>query len=118
MKTFMAKAADVERKWYVIDATGLPLGRLASETAKILRGKNKPIYTPYVDTGDHVIIINAEKFSISGQKLDCWQRSRNGLWNTPFAVWFLTERLAIRCSRNFMSMPDRSIRMLLRSRRR
>ena len=70
MKTFMAKAADVERNWYVIDATGLPLGRLASETAKILRGKNKPIYTPYVDTGDHVIIINAEKFSISGQKLD------------------------------------------------
>ena len=52
MGTFMAKAEDVERKWYVIDATGLPLGRLASETAKILKGKNKPIYTPHVDTGD------------------------------------------------------------------
>ena len=60
MGTFMAKPEDVERKWYVIDATGLPLGRLASETAKILRGKNKPIFTPYVDTGDNVIIINAE----------------------------------------------------------
>ena len=70
MGTFMAKAEDVERKWYVIDATDLPLGRLASEAAKILRGKNKPIYTPYVDTGDYVIIINAEKVAVSGQKLD------------------------------------------------
>ena len=70
MGTFMAKPEDVERKWYVIDATGLPLGRLASETAKILRGKNKPIFTPYVDTGDNVIIINAEKVSFTGKKLD------------------------------------------------
>ena len=70
MGTFMAKAEDVERKWYVIDATDVPLGRLASEAAKILRGKNKPIYTPYVDTGDYVIIINAEKVAVSGQKLD------------------------------------------------
>ena len=70
MGTFMAKAEDVERKWYVIDATDLPLGRLASEAAKILRGKNKPIYTPYVDTGDYVIIINAEQVAVSGQKLD------------------------------------------------
>ena len=69
MGTFMAKAEDVERKWYVIDATDVPLGRLASEAAKILRGKNKPIYTPYVDTGDYVII-NAEKIAVSGQKLD------------------------------------------------
>ena len=70
MGTFMAKAEDVERKWSVIDATGLPLGRLASETAKILKGKNKPIYTPHVDTGDYVIIVNAEKVAFSGQKLD------------------------------------------------
>lgn len=70
MGTFMAKAEDVERKWYVIDATGIPLGRLASETAKILRGKNKPIYTPYVDTGDYVIIVNAAKVKITGKKLD------------------------------------------------
>lgn len=70
MKTFMAKAQEVERKWYVIDAEGKTLGRLASEVAKILRGKHKPIYTPHVDTGDHVIIINAEKVHLTGKKLD------------------------------------------------
>lgn len=70
MGTFMAKAGDVERKWYVIDAEGLPLGRLASEVANILRGKNKPIFTPYVDTGDYVIIVNAEKVAVTGKKLD------------------------------------------------
>lgn len=70
MKTFMAKAEEVERKWYVVDATGMPLGRLASQVAAILRGKNKPIYTPHVDTGDHVIIINAEKVVLTGRKLD------------------------------------------------
>src|SRR5690554_5418791 len=70
MKTFMAKAQEVERKWYVIDANGKTLGRLASEVAKILRGKHKPIYTPHVDTGDHVIVINAEKIHLTGKKLD------------------------------------------------
>lgn len=70
MRTFMAKAEEVERKWYVIDAEGKTLGRLASEVAKILRGKNKPIYTPHVDTGDHVIIVNAEKVHLTGKKLD------------------------------------------------
>ena len=70
MSTFMAKAEDVERKWYVIDADGMTLGRLASETAKILRGKNKPIYTPYVDTGDNVIIVNAAKVKVTGKKLE------------------------------------------------
>ena len=70
MGTFMAKAADVERKWYVIDAEGLTLGRLASEAAKILRGKNKPIFTPYVDTGDYLIIVNADKIAVSGKKLE------------------------------------------------
>lgn len=68
--TFIAKPAEVERKWYVVDAEGLNLGRLASEVAKILRGKHKPIYTPHVDTGDHVIIINAEKIAVTGKKLD------------------------------------------------
>ncbi|WP_243292416.1 50S ribosomal protein L13 [Bacillus sp. FJAT-47783] len=67
--TFMAKANEVERKWYVVDAAGKTLGRLASEVASILRGKHKPIYTPHVDTGDHVIIINAEKIELSGNKL-------------------------------------------------
>ena len=70
MKTFMAKAEEVQRKWYVIDAEGLVLGRLASEVAKILRGKNKPIYTPHCDTGDHVIVINADKVVLTGKKLD------------------------------------------------
>lgn len=70
MKTFMAKAEEVNRKWYLIDADGKPLGRLASEVAKILRGKNKPTYTPYVDTGDHVIVINAAKVMLTGKKPD------------------------------------------------
>ncbi|PZN09179.1 MULTISPECIES: 50S ribosomal protein L13 [Thermaerobacter] len=68
--TFMARPQDVQRQWYVIDADGVPLGRLASQVAKILRGKHKPIYTPHVDTGDHVIVVNAEKVRLTGKKLD------------------------------------------------
>jgi large subunit ribosomal protein L13 len=70
MKTFMAKANEVNRKWFVVDAEGKPLGRLASEIAKVLRGKNKPEYTPHVDTGDHVIVLNAEKVVLTGKKLE------------------------------------------------
>jgi large subunit ribosomal protein L13 len=70
VKSFMAKPQEIERKWYVIDAEGLVLGRLASQVAAILRGKNKPVYTPNVDTGDHVIIINADKVVLTGKKLD------------------------------------------------
>ncbi|MGN1370280.1 MAG: 50S ribosomal protein L13 [Aristaeellaceae bacterium] len=70
MKTFMPKAADITRKWYVVDAEGLALGRVASQVANILRGKNKPIYTPNVDTGDFVIVINASKLILTGKKLD------------------------------------------------
>lgn len=66
--TYMPKAGEVERKWYIVDATGKPLGRLASEVARILRGKHKPIYAPHVDTGDHVIVINAEKVVLTGKK--------------------------------------------------
>ena len=69
-KTFMPTAETVERKWYVIDATGLVLGRLASQVASILKGKNKPTYTPHVDTGDNVIVINAEKIKVTGKKMD------------------------------------------------
>ena len=69
MKTFMANPAKIERKWYVVDATGMTLGRLASEVAKILRGKNKPEYTPHIDTGDYVIVVNAEKVKVTGKKL-------------------------------------------------
>ena len=70
MKTFMANANEVERKWYVVDAEGKPLGRLASEVAKILRGKNKPNYTPHVDTGDFVIVLNADKVVLTGKKME------------------------------------------------
>lgn len=70
MKTFMANPATVDRKWYVVDAEGQTLGRLASEVAKVLRGKNKPIFTPHIDTGDYVIVINAEKVAVTGKKLD------------------------------------------------
>ena len=66
----MASATTIERKWYVVDATGYTLGRLASEVAKVLRGKNKPIYTPHVDTGDYVIVVNADKIKVTGKKLD------------------------------------------------
>ena len=70
MKTFMASPSTIDRKWYVVDATGCTLGRLASEIATILRGKNKPTYTPHIDTGDNVIVINAEKIKVTGKKLD------------------------------------------------
>lgn len=70
MKTFMASPATIDRKWYVVDATDMTLGRLASEVAKILRGKNKAIFTPHIDCGDYVIVINAEKVKVTGKKLD------------------------------------------------
>ena len=70
MKTYMAKAEAVERKWYVVDAAGVPMGRLASRVASVLRGKNKPTYTPNVDTGDFVIVINTDKAVLTGKKLE------------------------------------------------
>ena len=70
MKTFIPKTADIDRKWYVVDAEGMVLGRLASQVANILRGKNKPIYTPNMDTGDFVIIINTDKAVLTGKKLE------------------------------------------------
>ena len=70
MKTYSAKAADVEQAWWVVDVEGKTLGRVATQIATILRGKHKPIYTPNVDTGDYVVVINAEKIRVTGQKLD------------------------------------------------
>ncbi|MSS64056.1 50S ribosomal protein L13 [Velocimicrobium porci] len=70
MKSYMASPATIERKWYVVDATGHTLGRLCSEIASILRGKNKPTYTPHIDTGDYVIVINADKIKVTGKKMD------------------------------------------------
>ena len=70
MNTFMANPDKIERKWYVVDAEGCTLGRLASEVAKVLRGKNKPIFTPHMDCGDYVIVVNASKVKVTGKKLD------------------------------------------------
>ncbi|HLW26499.1 MAG TPA: 50S ribosomal protein L13 [Kiloniellales bacterium] len=81
MKTYSAKPADVERKWFVIDAEGVVLGRLASRVANVLRGKHKPIYTPHVDTGDHVIVINAEKVKLTGRKM----QQKRFYWHTGYA---------------------------------
>ena len=69
MKTFVPSAQAVERKWYVVDAEGKTLGRMASEIARVLRGKHKPIFTPYLDTGDYVIVVNADKIKVTGKKL-------------------------------------------------
>ncbi len=69
MRTYTPKPGDIERKWYVVDAQGKTLGRLASEIAKVLRGKNKPIFSPHVDTGDYVIVVNAEKIHVTGRKM-------------------------------------------------
>ncbi|NPV91697.1 MAG: 50S ribosomal protein L13 [Firmicutes bacterium] len=80
MTTFMPKAGQVDRKWYVVDATNKTLGRLASEVASLLRGKHKPIYTPSVDTGDHVIVINAEKIRLTGNKL----QQKQLVWHTGY----------------------------------
>lgn len=70
MNSYMANPDKIERKWYVVDAEGQTLGRLASEVAKVLRGKNKPVFTPHVDTGDYVIIVNADKVKVTGKKMD------------------------------------------------
>ncbi|MBN67233.1 MAG: 50S ribosomal protein L13 [Rickettsiales bacterium] len=80
MKTYSAKPADIERKWWVIDAQDVVLGRLASETARLLRGKHKPIFTPHMDCGDNVIIINAEKVKLTGKK----RANKRYFWHTGF----------------------------------
>ena len=87
MKSFVAKPLELERKWYVVDAEGKTLGRMASEIAKVLRGKHKPIYTPHVDCGDFVIVINAEKIHLTGKKLD----QKKFVWHTGY-IGHLKER--------------------------
>ena len=79
-QTTMANAATIEKKWYVVDATDMVLGRLASQVAAVLRGKNKPTYTPHVDTGDYVIIINADKVRMTGKKLQNVKSSHHTVW--------------------------------------
>ena len=70
MKSYVAKPAEIERKWYVVDAEGQTLGRLTSQVAAVLRGKNKPTFTPFIDTGDYVIVINADKIKVTGRKME------------------------------------------------
>ena len=94
MKTFMASPATIDRKWYVVDATDMTLGRLASEVAKVLRGKNKPIFTPHIDCGDNVIVINAEKIKVTGKKMD-----QKGILSSFRLRWWLKR-----------SYPERKIR--------
>ena len=96
MKTYMAHAETVERKWYVVDATGVPLGRLASKVAAVLRGKNKPTFTPNVDTGDFVIVINTDKVLLTGKKLEKKMYRYHtgyigGLKETPYSTLMATK---------------------------
>lgn len=80
MKTYTPKADDIERRWWLVDAEGRTLGRLASEVASVLRGKHKPMYTPHLDTGDHVVVINAEKIRLTGNKAEQKTYFRHSGW--------------------------------------
>jgi large subunit ribosomal protein L13 len=95
LKTHVTKASEIERDWHVIDASGAVLGRLACETAQLLRGKHKPAYSPHLDCGDHVIIVNADKIVLTGRKLDQkvrWKHSGypGGMKFTPYRKWMAT----------------------------
>ena len=94
MNTFMANPETIERKWYVVDANGKTLGRLAATVASVLRGKNKPIFTPHVDTGDYVIVINAEKVAVTGKKLDDKVYTRHSAYVGGLRTVTLREMLA------------------------
>ena len=101
MSSFIAKPAEVERKWYVVDAEGKNLGRMASQIAAILRGKNKPTYTPHVDCGDYVIVINAEKVEVTGKK----RKEKIYKRHTGYPGGLQRDRLSSRC---MAKQPDRS----------
>ncbi len=94
MNTFMATPADIQRKWYVVDAEGKTLGRLSAEIAKVLRGKNKPIFTPHMDCGDYVIVVNAEKVAVTGRKLDQKTYFRHSEYVGGVKITTLREMLA------------------------
>lgn len=106
MKTYSAKAEDIERKWYIVDATDKTLGRMASEIASILRGKHKPIFTPHVDTGDYVIVINAEKIHVTGKRMDEKRYYRHSGYPGGLRSRTLREMLA--------QYPDRVVREAVR----
>ena len=110
MRTFTAKPKEIERKWYIVDAAGMLVGRLASQVAKILRGKNKPIFTPHVDCGDHVIIINAEKAILTGrnkpdEKIYWHTQFPGGLKCTTYSG--CEHRMAIELQQIHEGLPDR-----------
>ncbi|MDO5689876.1 MAG: 50S ribosomal protein L13 [Tissierellia bacterium] len=106
MKSYVARPKDIERKWYVIDATDKVLGRLATEVATILRGKHKPIYTPYIDTGDYVIIINAEKIRLTGNKLT----QKEYVYHTGYSGG----RRAIRYDKLMATKPEKAIELAVK----
>ena len=99
MKTYSPKAGEITREWHVIDAAGVPLGRLASRVAQLLRGKHKPTYAPHLDTGDHVIVLNAAKVSLSGQKSDQKMYYRHSGYPGGFRAVLVKDELAKRPTR-------------------
>lgn len=106
MKSYVAKPLEIERKWYVVDAEGKTLGRLASEVAKILRGKHKPIFTPHVDTGDYVIVVNAEKIRVTGKKMD----QKMYRWHTGYVGNFKERTFREMSQRN----PERIVELAIK----
>ena len=115
MKTFMANPDTIERKWYVVDADGATLGRLASQVAAVLRGKNKPIFTPHEDCGDYVIVVNADKIHVTGKKMDQKLYRTHSLYVGGMKETTLRnmmnnkpEKVIERCTPSCMSMRDRT----------
>ncbi len=106
MATYSVKAGEITRKWYVVDAEGLVLGRMASEVAMVLRGKRKPIYTPHLDVGDHVVVVNAEKVTLTGGKIDFKTYYRHSGWPGGFKSIGLREMMA--------RYPDRVVTLAVR----
>lgn len=104
--TYFARPDDIKRKWYIIDAEGKPLGRLATEAARILRGKHKPIFTPFIDTGDHVIVLNADKAVLTGNKLDT--KTRTHYTGYPGGLRITTYRHLMK------EKPERAVEMAIK----
>lgn len=109
MKTFSAKAETVQRDWYVVDATGKTLGRLSSEIARRLRGKHKPVYTPHVDTGDYIVVINADKVAVTGNKL----ADKKYHWHTGYVGHLKSETLGDALERHPTRVIERAVKGML-----
>jgi large subunit ribosomal protein L13 len=108
-RTYSAKAADITRKWYMVDASGQILGRMATEVARVLRGKHKPTYTPHVDTGDHVVVVNAEKIQLTGDKL----RQKTYYRHTGYPGGLKAETAESLMKRNPAALVERAIKGML-----